>query len=192
MATKNIVGSQADGDFFHACELQNLVRATNGCGVVGHSISASITGVDRVLTLPAFDYVAPDGSGGHADVSYAGGTVTASDVSANSNPQNDALVGDADGNITFRDGPATAETGDVEDAPMVTLASDEILLGKLRREPGTTVIRASDFSPRALDVSQNSSPLTVSATEPSGVSVGHLWVDISDPANPVLNIASEV
>jgi len=40
------------------------------------------------------------------------------------------------------------------------------------------------FYPGAPDV-------TVSATEPTGVTAGHLWVDITDPTAPVLNVFAE-
>lgn len=153
MATKNIVGTHADGEYLHGCELDNLHRAASRFGVIGHSISATVTEVDLDIVLPAFDYVAPDGSGGFVRVSYAGGTLTGS-ANASGNPRNDLCVGDASGNVTLRDGTPTAETGDVEDAPMVSLASDEIVLFKVRRESGSTAIRSTDISPRAIDVSE--------------------------------------
>ena len=152
MATVELVGGHADGDYLHAAELENYRRAANGCGVLASSISATVTQTDLNIVLPAFDYVAPDGSGGRKVVSYAGGTLTRS-ANSSGNPANDLIVGDASGNVTLRDGTTTAETGDVEDAPEVTLASDEIVIAKVRRASGTTAVLTTHISPRAIDVS---------------------------------------
>ena len=152
MATVELVGGHADGDYLHAAELDNLRRAADGCGALTNSISATVTQTDLNITLAAFDYVAPDGSGGRKVVSYAGGTVARSAADA-TNPANDLLVGDADGNVTLRDGTPTAETGDVEDAPMVTLASDEVVIAKVRRPENSTAVLTTHISPRAVDVS---------------------------------------
>ncbi len=153
MATKQLVSSHVDGDYLHAAELENIIRAAGGYGVLTHSISATLTQGDLDITLPAFNYVAPDGSGGHTFVTYAGATLTGS-AADDTNPRNDLIVGDASGNVTFRDGTATAETGDVEDAPLVTLASDEVAIAKVRREKNSTVILLTDISARAIDVSE--------------------------------------
>ena len=152
MATVELVGTHADGDYLHGAELDSIRRAANGCGVLASSISATVTQTDLNITLPAFNYVAPDGSGGRKVVSYAGGTVARSAADA-TNPANDLLVGDADGNVTLRDGTPTAETGDVEDAPMVTLASDEVVIAKVRRPENSTAVLTTHISPRAVDVS---------------------------------------
>lgn len=153
MATKEIVGSHSDGDYLHGIEVENARRAENGCGVLTHSIELTVTEGNLVITVPPFDYWAPDGSGGRKFVSYAGDDITAA-AADNDSPANDALVGDADGNVTLRAGTPTAEAGDVADAPMVTLADDEVLFAKVRREAGSQVIRAGDIKPRAIDVSE--------------------------------------
>lgn len=153
MATKNIVNSHVDGDYLHGAELENIVRAAGGFGVLSHEIEVTVTQVDLDMVLPAFDYVCPDGSGGHVVVEYAGDTLTAS-ANSSGNPRNDIGVGDSAGNVEIRDGTATEETGDVEDAPMVSLADDEILLFVVRRESGSTAVLLTDIRPRAIDVSQ--------------------------------------
>lgn len=152
MATKQIVGGHADGEYFHDAELDNIRRAAGGFGVLTHSISATVTESDMDIVLPAFDYTVPDGSGGKTRVAYAGATLTVT-TADNTNPRNDVIVGDASGNVEIRAGVATAETGDVEDAPLVTLASDEILFAKIRVAAGVTAILASDITARAIDVS---------------------------------------
>lgn len=153
MATKNIVNSHVDGDYLHGAELENIVRAAGGFGVLSHEIEVTVTQVDLDMVLPAFDYVCPDGSGGRVVVEYAGGTLTAS-ANSSGNPRNDIVVGDSAGNVEIRDGTATEETGDVGDAPMVSLADDEILLFVVRRESGSTAVLLTDIRPRAIDVSQ--------------------------------------
>ena len=153
MATKNIVNSHVDGDYLHGAELENIVRAAGGFGVLSHEIEVTVTQVDLNMVLPAFDYVCPDGSGGHVVVEYAGDTLTAS-ANSSGNPRNDIVVGDSAGNVEIRDGTATEETGDVEDAPMVSLADDEVLLFGVRRESGSTAVLLTDIRPRAIDVSQ--------------------------------------
>tara|TARA_Y100000310_G_scaffold119061_2_gene117871 strand:+ start:349 stop:1755 length:1407 start_codon:yes stop_codon:yes gene_type:complete len=111
MVNIELVGSPADGSGssgqFHAAEYINALRAINGHGVLGHTITATITGSSLVVTIPAFVAVIPDGSGGSTRVSHAGGTIT-HDAADGTNPRLDVGVVDASGNLEARKGTATA------------------------------------------------------------------------------------
>ena len=159
MATIEMVDNPADGaanpgGHFHATEFDNLTRGANGHGVLGHTLSLTVTGGDRVVTVPAVGALVPDGSGGTQYVSYAGGTVTIAAADA-SDPRTDIGTLDADGNVGKTDGVATTETGDVEEAPMPALAADEILLFKVRAEANTSNIGTDKVVGRAIDISEN-------------------------------------
>lgn len=150
MASKQAVGSHADGEHLHAAEVKNIRHALGGAGVLTHSISLTVTEGDRNITVPAFNYLAPDGSGGLKTVVYAGGTLAV--TAAASSPRMDSLTADKDGNVAMRDGVATAETGDVEEAPMRSLDDDEILIATVRSPASQSNVLAADIRGRAISV----------------------------------------
>lgn len=153
MATKEIVGSHADGEYFHSADLKNFRQAAGGGGVVGHSLVVTVTEANRVITVPAFNAYVPDGAGGMVLVQHAGAgvNVTASD---GTNPRMDLLTLDSSGNLGMVDGAATAETGLVAEAPTPTLDDDEILLAVVRSPAAQTNVLAVDVRARAIDVSE--------------------------------------
>lgn len=151
MATVQLVGSHTDGQRLHAAEIKNWRHASGGGGVETHSVSATVTEGDRNITLPAFNYWAPDGAGSLVFVGYAGGivAVTASHASL---PRMDLLTGDSSGNVGMQDGVATAETGNVREAPLPSLDDDEVLFAVVRSPGGQANVLAADIRGRAVTV----------------------------------------
>jgi hypothetical protein len=151
MATIEIIDSHEDGDFLHAAELLNLVRAAHGAGVVDSSVQVTVTGTDRDITFPAFDAYVPNGSGGLTFIAFAGATKTVSLGNAD-DPFTGIAVLDASGNLDIREGPATEEVGDVEEAPVPDLEADEILILKFRMDAGAAVLPVANVEGRAIYV----------------------------------------
>lgn len=138
---------------FHASEMLNVLRAIDGLGVYGHTLSVTITGADRNITVPAFTARVPDGSGGTTVVSYAGGTVASTTADA-TNPRTDIVVVNSSGTVSVTAGTPTAESGNVVEAPMPALGSNELLLLKCRRPANTNAITTSHLYGRAIDISE--------------------------------------
>lgn len=141
------------GGQFHAAEMLNVLYALNGWGVLERTYTFTITEADRVITIPAFEAKIPDGSGGYKNVTQAGGnvTVTAAD---GTNPRTDIVVCDSAGVLAVTAGTATAETGDVKEAPMPALAADEIFLVKCKVPANQTNVLTADVFGRAIDVGE--------------------------------------
>ena len=156
MASIEMVDNPADGTsnpagHLHAAEVDNITRALNGAGVLSYTYTLTVTGSDRKVTFPAFNYIAPDGAGGLTRVTHAGGDATVTAAHA-TKPRTDLIVADKDGNISVTAGTATTETGNVEEAPEPALGSDEILCAKVRVEANTANIGTDKVLGRAIDV----------------------------------------
>lgn len=144
MATVEMIGLPADGAQLHSAELLNLHLATRfGCGLEQYTYSLTITGADMDISYPAFRAVVPNGSGSFVlvDVSASSVTVSAAD---NDDPRVDILVVDSNGTVSVTAGTPTTETATatavstvadvlaiVNEAPMPSLGSDEIMLAKI-------------------------------------------------------------
>ncbi len=142
------------GGQFHAAEELNHLRSANGMGVDGHTFTMTVTGLDRIVTLPAFNYWCPDGSGGRQLVVFAGGAITIA-AADGTDPRTDYIKGDVNGTVDATSGVATEETGDVEEAPMTIQASDEVIFVKVRSEANVATIGTDKVFGRAIDVSEN-------------------------------------
>lgn len=144
------------GGQFHATEAVNWLRSTNGAGVVGHTFTVSVA--TMTITFPAINCWVPDGSGGLTYVIYAGGTVVISASDA-TNPRTSIIQINSSGTVSEKAGTATAETGDVVEAPMAALDSDAIALLKVRVGAGVTTLSDSVMKGRAIDVSEANNAL---------------------------------
>ena len=149
-----MVWSPADGagpaGQLHAEEFDNTLRAVNGAGVLGHTFSVSVA--TMTITFPAFNCWVPDGSGALVRVVYAGGTVVIA-ASDPTNPRTSICQINSSGTVSEKQGTATAETGDVVEAPMPALDSDAIALLKVRVAAGASSLSDSVMKGRAIDVS---------------------------------------
>ncbi len=159
MATIELVNNPADGTsnpagHFHGAEFDNLTRAMNGQGVLASTLSATVTGANMVVTIPAFEALVPDGSGGTTRISKTSSTDVTISTADGSNPRVDIIQVDANGNVTATAGTATAETGTVLEAPMPSLDSDAIMLSKVKVGTGVSVIGTDKVFGRAVDVSE--------------------------------------
>jgi hypothetical protein len=152
VATVEAVGLHSDGQRLHAAELKNIRHALNGAGVLGHTITLTVTEGDRNISVPAFSAWVPNGSGDIVLVTYAGGTIAVTASAAN--PRMDLLVVNSAGTVEMQDGTATAETGTVREAPLPALDDDEILLAVVRSPGSQSNVLAADIRGRALDVSE--------------------------------------
>jgi hypothetical protein len=154
VATVELVAVPVDGDYLHHATLENMRLAENGAGVLGHTFGATVTNSDRVVLLPALRGLCPDGAGGLVYFTYAGGTLT-HDV-GDALPRVDIGVWDASGAApAIVKGTATAETGDVAEAPEPALSSDQIMLYRVRIPASASTITAANTRGRAIDVSEN-------------------------------------
>ncbi len=144
-------GASNPGGHYHGSEMDNIVKAANGLGVLLHTYDMTVLGSDRVVTIPAFDAWVPDGSGASVFVNKSSATnVTIS--AAASNPATDIITLTSAGVVAALDGTPTAEVDDVEEAPEVALPADSILLCKVRRVADQTNVLAADVVGRAIDV----------------------------------------
>ncbi len=160
MATIEMVDNPADGTtnpggHFHAAEFDNLTRGANGFGALLETYSMTVTGSDMVVTIPAFDAVVPDGSGGLKVVSKSSATNVTMATADGDDPRTDIIHVDSAGNVGKTDGTPTTETGNVEEAPMPALASDEVMLAKVRVEAAVSVIATDKVVGRAIDISRH-------------------------------------
>ena len=153
MATVEAVNSHLDGDYLHAAEIKNWRQAMGGGGIVGHSLTLTVTEANRVITVPAFNAWVPNGSGGLVYVAHAGANVNV--TASASNPRMDLLTLDSSGNLGMADGVATAETGDVEEAPTTALDDDEILIAVVRNPANQAAVLAADIRGRGVDISES-------------------------------------
>lgn len=164
MATVEMINNPADGaanpgGHYHGAEMDNITRGLNGQGVLASTLDMTVTGSNRIVTIPALTYLCPDGSGNTVTVTKSSSTdvtITAADPS---DPRTDIITGDSAGNITATAGTPTTETGDVEEAPEPALASDEVMFAKVRAEANTSNLAADKVVGRGLDVSGQSSRL---------------------------------
>ena len=157
-------GTANPGGHYHGAEMDNVVKAAGGFGVLLEAYSMTVLENDRVVTIPAFDAVVPDGSGGFKVVSKSSAT-NITITAAASTPRTDHIGMDSGGTISVTDGVATAETGDVEEAPMTALAADEIMLCKVRAVADQTNVLAADVVGRAIDISRHGFTLHKVTTE---------------------------
>lgn len=157
MASIEMVNNPADGagpaGQFHAAELDNIYRALNGHGVIGHTLSMTVTGGDMIVTIPAVNAWVPDGSGGSVYVAYAGGNETISAAHATL-PRVDIIELRSGGTVEVVAGTATAETGSVLEAPMPALSANAIMLAKVKVGANVSVIATDKVYGRAIDVSE--------------------------------------
>lgn len=202
MATIELVNHPADGSGFdghlHASEVENLLRGINGQGVRAHTYSATVTGTNMIVTIPAISADIPDGSGGTTRVTYAGGDITI-DASDPTNPRTDFIFLNASGTCDSTMGVATAEIGDVEEAPMGNLGAAEIMLAKVRVGNGVTVIGTDKVWGRAVDISKNATASWVlagsntteatmtSATAADLVTISGLSIPATTPVTIITN-----
>lgn len=145
---------------FHSSELANLVLAiSRGAGVEQNSYTMTVTEANLVVTIPAFIAVVPDGSGSYVLIEKTSPTNVTMATADGTNPRTDIIHVDASGNVGKTDGTPTAEATDLADAvannkpmeaPMPALASDEILLAKVRVDTGDTAIPAAQVAGRAV------------------------------------------
>ncbi len=158
-------GTANPGGHYHGAEMDNIVKAAGGFGVLLEAYSMTVTEADRVVTIPAFDAVIPNGSGGFLIVSKSSATnVTIS--AAASNPATDLITVTSAGVVAALDGTPTLEDGDdVEEAPMIALPADSIALCKVRRVADQTNVLAADVVGRAIDISRHGFTLHKAATE---------------------------
>lgn len=152
MASIEAIDSWADGDYVHQAELTNLARAASGCGVLATTLTLTVTGADRVVTYPSFAMTVPNGSGGVVGVVIAAGTHTA-DAGEAAGPRHDIGVYDVSA-AAFQlvKGVATAEEGDVEDAPLPVLTADQVLVYRLRIEQSATVVATTAVKGRGIEI----------------------------------------
>ena len=148
---------------FHANELKNIMLAIQfGCGVEDDSYTMTITEANRIVTIPAFNAVVPDGSGSYTLVKYAGGNATIT-AAHSSLPRVDIIVIDSAGTLAVTAGTPAAEStgsvtitdidsvlGIVAEPPMPATASDEIMLAKVYAIANTTNIAAAVVWGRAV------------------------------------------
>lgn len=154
-----LVGIPADGGppegQFHSTELENVVRAINGAGVLEGSIEVTATGLTRVITIPAFTYWAPDGAGALVLCSYVGGTVTMDDSEAD--PRTDILVAYDDNTVGEVAGVATPLTGDVVEPPEPAAPANGILVAKVAITAQQGPIIEANIQGRAIYVGSQAS-----------------------------------
>ena len=179
---------------FHATEAVNWLRSTNGAGVVGHTFSVSVA--TMTVTLPAFNCYVPNGSGVLIYVAYAGGTVVIA-ASDPTNPRTSIIQINSSGTVSEKAGTATAETGDVVEAPMAAIDSDAIAVLKVRVGAAVTTLSDSVMKGRAIDISDasgwrlvgvNTAEATMtSATEADLVTITGLSIPAAAPVMIVVN-----
>jgi hypothetical protein len=139
------------GGQFHAAEAENWVQEViRGCGVERRTLSMTVTGSDMVVTIPAFNAVVPDGSGSFVLIEKTAATNVTISAADATDPRVDIITVDASGNVTATAGTPTAESGSVVEAPMPSLASDEILLAKVKVGNGVTTIGTDKVFGRAV------------------------------------------
>ncbi len=154
MATIELVDHVADGQRYHGAELDNDRIAANGFGVQTHTISATVTGTDLNITMPALtDVRVPNGSGGVVFVSPSGVAVSFSSNSGNFARTDILCVNDA-GSYQVVEGTPAEETGTRAEAPEPALPTDAVMVAKVRFEAGATVIGTDKVFGRAIDVSE--------------------------------------
>ena len=157
MASIELVSNPVDGSgndgHFHAAELDNIYRALGHHGVGAHTYSATVTGGNMIVTLPAMTVYCPDGSGGTTTVNYAGGDITIA-ASHATLPRTSHIEILANNTAAEVQGTPTAETGDVEEAPMGALSATAVMACKVRVDAAVTVIGTGKVWGRAIDVSE--------------------------------------
>jgi hypothetical protein len=164
MATVEIVNAVGDGQRFHGAEMDNIITALGVHGVDTTTISSTVTGSDRNVTMPALTGVrVPDGSGGTVVVSPSGAAVAFSSNSGNFARTDLLCLNDA-GSFQVVAGTPAEETGTRAEAPEGALPTDAILLAKVRFEAGATTVGTDKVFGRAINVSAA-----------GGVSIGELW-----------------
>lgn len=152
MATIEAIDSNQDGDFLHAAEIKNRRIAAAGAGILATSLSLTVTGLDRVITYPSFALVAPNSTGGLVGVVVPAGTVTA-DVGEADGPRIDNLVYDqSEAAVKLVKGVATAETGDIDEAPMPDLTDDQVLIARARIETSAAVLTPANVKGRGIEI----------------------------------------
>ena len=107
-----------------------------------------------VVTIPIISGLVTDGAGGFKFVNKTSTTAVTIAAADSSDPRTDIITIDSSGNVTKTDGTPTTETGDVEEAPMPALATDEILLCKVRVEAGVSVIATDKVVGRAINIAK--------------------------------------
>jgi|ETN02SMinimDraft_2_1059926.scaffolds.fasta_scaffold39461_1 hypothetical protein len=142
------------GGQLHATEVFNILLALNGYGVDGYTLTMTVTDANRLVTIPAFEASVPDGSGNATKITYAGGNATITAAHATL-PRVDIVTLDTNGTLAVTAGTATAETGDVQEAPMPALAADEILLAKVKVPAAQTNVLSDDVFGRSINVSNS-------------------------------------
>lgn len=155
-----------------------------------HTITATITGASRVITVPAFSYAAPDGAGGVVQCTYAGGTVTPG--VGDSDPRLDILVAKDDNTIAIVAGtPTDLAAAGVVEAPMPDIPSNGILLLKISVDAlAATFADASMLHGRAIDVSD--APSRSEAVSTIAAAGTTETIDLSDGSVHVITLDENV
>ncbi len=136
---------------FHAAEMFNVLQAVQfGCGVAARTYTMTVTGGNRVVTIPIFQAVVPDGAGAFVLINKTSATDVSITASHTTLPRNDYVYVNSSGTVTVEDGTATAETGDVEEAPMDALNTNRIMLCKVKVPINQTNVLVVDVYGRAI------------------------------------------
>lgn len=181
MATVEAVGLHSDGQRLHAAELKNIRTALDGGGVLTHTLAITVTEGDRNLTVPAFNAFVPDGSGNLVYVAHAGATVPVTASAAT--PRMDLLTLDAAGTLGMQDGAATAETGNVREAPLPPLDDDEILIAVVRSPANQSNVLATNVRGRALAVKNPRPLMKVLTSGMTAISASTTFTPVTDGTN---------
>jgi len=149
VATVEVIANHSDGQRLHAAEITNWRACMGGAGFASYTYSLTVTGADRNITVPAFTAYVPNGTGSLTTVTYAGGTiaVTASHATL---PRMDILKVNSSGTVAMRDGVATAETGNVREAPVPALSSNELLIAVVRSPAAQAFVQSTDVRGRGV------------------------------------------
>lgn len=169
-----MVATHADGEFWHAAEVTNRTRAEQGAGVCASTLTMSVTGASRVVTYPAFAGVAPSTLGVLTPFSVAASTAT-HDAGDAAGARIDIGVYDtSDAAVKIVKGVATEESGDVEEAPMPALTSDQIMLWRTRIEANASVVATTGIVGRAIEVRTQVQQVTADFTKNNSAAMGNV------------------
>lgn len=152
MTTVELVGAPASGEYWQGPTVLNLLRGIEGVGVLADSIGATVTGADRVVTLPAFGAQAWNAA--HTILkaqSYAGGDLT-HDVGSTYPRVDLGVWDDSDATCKIVKGTPTEEVGDVAEAPEPDITQDQHIIYRVRIPASASFIAAADVKPRAVNV----------------------------------------
>ena len=132
-----------------------------------HTATATVTGTDLNVTMPALTGVrVPDGSGGVSVVSVSAGAVAVTTNTGN-DERTDLMYINTSGTYVMVDGTPADETGTRAEAPMADLPAAGVLVMKVRMEAGATTVGTDKVWGRAIDIA-----------EAGGLSIGEMWGNV--------------